>query len=364
MSAANPFTPMFGIVPPFMAGRKRLTNELFSAFDNGYGDPNLSSIIVGARGTGKTALLSYVSDHAAQCGWVVASSTASEGMLDDLIDQTLISAKEFIAPNDKRKLKSISLGQFVGLEWDNQPMRKGTWRTQMSALLDQLAGHDVGLLITVDEVKADLAEMRQLVIAYQHFIREKRQVALLMAGLPHNVSGLLADEDISFIRRARQHRLGRISDNEVREAFYTTVEQGGRTIAPQALDKAVASIDGFPYMFQLVGYHVWSEAPSSPEISVEDTHRGIDRARAEMESSILQSTYRDLSNGDLRFLRAMLDDEGDSSLADIAKRMGVKSNYASQYKRRLLEQGVIGERDRGYVGFDMPLFREYLTSRP
>lgn len=363
MSAANPFTPMFGVVPPYMAGRKRLTSELLSAFSNGYGDPNLSSIIVGARGTGKTALLSYVSDHAMQCGWVVASSTASEGMLDDLIDQTLISAKKFIAPDDKHKLKSISLGQLVGIEWDNQPMRKGTWRTQMITLLNQLAEHDVGLLITVDEVKADLDEMRQLVIAYQHFIREKRQVALLMAGLPHNVSGLLADKDISFVRRARQHRLGRISDNEVREAFYSTVEQGGRFIASRALDEAVAAIDGFPYMLQLVGYHVWSESPSSSEISIDDTCRGIDRARAEMESSILQSTYRELSNGDLRFLRAMLDDDGDSSLADIAKRMGVKSNYASQYKRRLLEQGVIGERERGYVGFDMPMLHEYLASR-
>lgn len=38
--------------------------------------------------------------------------------------------------------------------------------------------------------------------------------------------------------------------------------------------------------------------------------------------------------------------------------MGVASNYASQYKRRLLEDGVIGERRRG---FDIPAFREFLS---
>lgn len=43
--------------------------------------------------------------------------------------------------------------------------------------------------------------------------------------------------------------------------------------------------------------------------------------------------------------------------------MGVASNYASQYKRRLLESGVIGERGRGVVGFDIPGFREYLKSQ-
>ena len=40
----------------------------------------------------------------------------------------------------------------------------------------------------------------------------------------------------------------------------------------------------------------------------------------------------------------MLPDSGPSRVTEIAKRMGVASNYASQYKRRLLEDGVIGER--------------------
>ena len=40
--------------------------------------------------------------------------------------------------------------------------------------------------------------------------------------------------------------------------------------------------------------------------------------------------------------------------------MGVKSNYASQYRARLIEQGIIGERGRGRVGFDLPYFKEYL----
>ena len=52
-----------------------------------------------------------------------------------------------------------------------------------------------------------------------------------------------------------------------------------------------------------------------------------------------------------------------SRISEIAKRMGVASNYASQYKRRLLEDGVIGERGRGLVGFDIPAFREFLNEK-
>lgn len=58
----------------------------------------------------------------------------------------------------------------------------------------------------------------------------------------------------------------------------------------------------------------------------------------------------------------MLPDSGPSRVSEIAN-MGVASNYASQYKRRLLEDGVIGERGRGLVGFDIPAFREFLNEK-
>ena len=82
-----------------------------------------------------------------------------------------------------------------------------------------------------------------------------------------------------------------------------------------------------------------------------------------MASASLETTYRELSDKDIEFLLAMLPDSGPSRTSEIAKRMGVASNYASQYKRRLLEDGVIGERGRGLVGFDIPAFREFLSEK-
>lgn len=52
-----------------------------------------------------------------------------------------------------------------------------------------------------------------------------------------------------------------------------------------------------------------------------------------------------------------------SLVADMAQRMGVASNYASQYRARLVEQGIIGARGRGKVAFDMPRFKEFLRSK-
>jgi hypothetical protein len=344
-----------------MAGRESLMEEISAAFANGLGDPNLSTIISGARGSGKTAFISLMAQEAQSQGWISADVTAAPGMLEDILSQSTLAAANFLDAAGSRKLKGVTIGQVIGIEWENRPPVVGNWRTQMTQILDQLAQQDVGLLITVDEVNVNLEEMKQLVRTYQHFIREGRKVGLLMAGLPFAVSSLLNDESVSFLRRARKHRLGRISDLEIRDALKLTIVEGGRDIEPAALDAAVEATEGFPYMMQLVGYRIWAESPQNAVITAKDAARGIKLAKQEMAEGILEYTFSDLSAGDKRFLAAMLQDEKESTLADIANRMNVKSNYASQYKRRLLEQGVIGETPFGTLRFDMPAFKEYLV---
>lgn len=359
----NPFTPTFGLIPPFMAGRESLIRELSNAYTHGLGDPNLATIISGARGTGKTALISFMAEDANSQGWISANVTAAKGMLQDILDQTLLAASNFISDDSPKKLKGLGLGQIFSVEWENEPARLGNWRTQMTTILEQLAQQDIGLLVTVDEVKVSLDEMKQLAQVYQHFIREGRKVGLLMAGLPFEISSLLSDDDVSFLRRAKKHSLGRIPDSDVRDALKLTILNSGRDIEANALDAAVQATDGFPYMIQLVGYRIWAENPQNQTISKADVEHGVYLAQQEMTEGILEYTYRDLSKGDKRFLAAMLDDEKESELADIAERMGVKSNYAAQYKRRLLEQGVIGEAASGTLHFDLPVFRDYLESQ-
>ena len=38
---ANPFTPMFGRVPAYMAGREQIIDDMVLAFENDDSDPNL-----------------------------------------------------------------------------------------------------------------------------------------------------------------------------------------------------------------------------------------------------------------------------------------------------------------------------------
>lgn len=359
----NPFTPSFGHVPPVMAGRERLIRTMLQALENGPGDPNLSTILVGARGTGKTALLTRLSEEAENVGWISANVSALPGMLDDILVRAQRASAHIIDAAEGARLKSVNIAPLGGIAWEPGGKPAENWRSKLETLIMLLEEQGTGLLITVDEVKSNLDEMVQLAAVYQHFVREQRRVALVMAGLPSMVSELVSNESISFLRRARRHHFGRIPNVEIGEALGLTIRQAGRTIDPKALDLAIDAIDGFPYMMQLVGYEAWLQNPDAKEISYEDVRLGAALADREMQDHVLDATLRDLSRKDVEFLMAMAEDEGDSRLADIAARMNVKSNYASQYKRRLIEQGVIGERGRGEVGFDIPGFREFLLNR-
>lgn len=59
----------------------------------------------------------------------------------------------------------------------------------------------------------------------------------------------------------------------------------------------------------------------------------------------------------------MLPDGQPSSLADISARMGVGSNYASKYKERLIDAGVLGDVGQGFYSIDLPGFRDYVRER-
>jgi hypothetical protein len=276
------------------------------------------------------------------------------------IEQILEKAKGFIPTEARSEITGIqALGVGITREVGTAP--KLSWRTQMGRYLETLNGQDIGLLFTVDEVTAKEKEMVTLIDALQHFIREKRNVAMMMAGLPNHVIQLFQHESISFLRRAFRRNLDSVSIPEVKSAIKRTIGLADRTIAPDALDIAAAATQGFPLMIQLVGYHMFNQSKKK-RLVLEDAVSGIEMARADMENMIIDSTLRELSDNDLKFLKAMACDADDSRMADIIKRMEVSAAHAGYYRRRLIELGVISSVGRGKVAIDLPMLKDKLSN--
>ena len=359
----NPFTPSFGEVPLIMAGRAQVIQELDRSFSSTSRRPILTSVISGARGTGKTALLTFAEAQARERGWVSVSLVSLPGLLEEAYEQSCRQADHVIDMTLRTKrISSLGIGPMsVGIS-HSETTTPG-WRTRMNVLLDRLAEKGAGLLMTIDEITPRLDELIQLTSAYQLFVREERRVALLMAGLPHNVSLLLNDKSVSFLRRAESIRLGRIADHEIERALRDTFAQAGRSVSDDVIEEAVHTIGGFPFMMQLVGFNMWEEGGTSKDIKDARARRGIRLATEEFKTRILLPSYQELSPMDRRFLQAMLQDEGDSLLSTIARRLGKTNSYATQYKNRLLEHGIIGMRGSRSVGFELPSMREFLVEQ-
>jgi len=354
----NPFTPVFGNEPPVIGGRDTYINDVLKGLDNAPGDPNRITIFTGPRGSGKTVLLAAIADQARARGWISVHTPANDGMLVELIEQIERNAAEHLPKKSGIRLTGIQVSG-LGFTRTVSAKKPGTWRSQMDRFLDLMAEKQIGLLFTIDEATARVPELISFISTFQVFVMEKRNVALLMAGLPGNVIQMISDDNISFLRRAFRRELKPVSMPDVRAIMKKTIALSGRKIEDSALEYAAQKTEGLPFLIQLIGYHLFNQSELKI-IPRKDAIAGVEAAREDMRNMILDATLSDLSKTDVDFLRAMLHDEGSSRISAIAKRMGISASQASHYKRRLVIQGVIAECGRGLVEFAMPMLKNLL----
>ena len=86
-------------------------------------------------------------------------------------------------------------------------------------------------------------------------------------------------------------------------------------------------------------------------IDLVNVQAGAAEAEHAMVDQIAGPVWNRLSPMDRRFLVAMLRDEPDSSLADIAQRLGRTVQYARTYRRRLIAAGAISAASKARVCF-------------
>ncbi|MDR1188591.1 MAG: ATP-binding protein [Bifidobacteriaceae bacterium] len=356
----NPFTPTFGSQPLFLAGRHQVIDDVLEGLDNRPGDPNRSTLFVGPRGSGKTVLLARVSEAAQRAGWVAARVTATPGMSERLLEQIRRAGAEFLGPVAKSRLTSLNVSG-VGFSREVETAT-ATWGYRFTELVEKLNSQGVGVLVAVDEVNVDTPDMIGLATEYQQMVTDRRDVALLMAGLPGKVGQMLRSDTVSFLRRAFRRQLGAVTIQDAAEAIERTLLATDRRIEPVALNMAAATSEGYPFLIQLVGYHLWRSAREDAAIGVRDAERASLAAQADMDRMILDNTIHELSKKDLAFLVAMTEDGDESSMGDIAKRMGASPSLAGKYRRRLMDQGLIADSGYGRVRFELPMLRRYAAA--
>lgn len=253
----------------------------------------------------------------------------------------------------------------ISKDYELAPADPHDLRIEIGRLLDSPIMAGGGLLITVDEIHTiDTDELEQLAAITQHLIREDRNIALVMAGIPQAVDQLLADNAqrprvSTFLRRAEMVVLGKVDEAEVADSFLQTARDADRAWPAEIARECATATGGYPFMIQLVGYHTWRTAQGT-EITNEHAQRGIAVARRKIGQLVHAPALQDLSDVDKTILVAMAQDDGPSRSSDIAQRIGKNTSYVSVYKGRLERSGLIEVLPNGTLSFSTPELREYL----
>lgn len=357
------FSPSFGNRPSRLIGRDDVVRRLEDGLDALPGSRERATLILGQRGSGKTILLWELAERARAKGYVVADPTVcSEGMLDRIIEKLQRDGEDAL-PKRFPEVTSGSFSAFgftVGLQFSPEVQDGKTFAYKIACLAEALGECGKGILVLVDEVQANNADVRALVAAYQEMVGRGLNVALCMAGLPASISSTLNDRVLTFLNRASKIVLGPVRTGDI-DAFYAGAFDELRVSVDAETRAGLAgSAMGSPYLMQLIGHYAVVRAGNGGVLGGDDANEVIRSSVADYKSDVCQTTLNALSDKDVEFLTAMARDERDSAMSDVAARMGVTGDYAQKYRRRLIVAGVIQSKRRGYVSFAVPYLAEHL----
>ncbi len=350
--AINPFKPTAGMNPPELIGRDAVLDDFAEALENGPGAPDRLMRISGVRGTGKTVLLNALGDLARKKGFEVVDVASNAGFCSRILE----------ALQRNVRLESMSISpSILGVSLGSVEVSKSASHLG-EAMYD--AAKRGGLLITLDEIQdASTEEMRELGNEMQLLIRQGANVAFAFAGLPTSVDGVVVDDTLTFLQRAKHIELTRLSDFEVGGSFEETMRRAGKELDEGVAELLTKASAGYPFMVQLVGYYAWQVAArsGSESVSEEAARKGVQAALDSFNAMVIAPALRRVSERQFQYLAAMAQCEGgEITNGDIAKKMGLPANKVGSYRKRLIDTGLIEPAGYGCVSFAIPYMRDYL----
>ena len=368
-SARNPFIPTFGVSPSVFAGRSTVVDTFGRGLEGGVGDPRRALLLSGPRGIGKTVTLNELEDEAKRRGWVVLRAQP-HNLVQPLIDTAIPHALSVLSqqPSSRRRITGINIAGVGGVrsEMEEGHSPAPSLITGLNSLADA-AGATSGILITVDEVQsAPSAQLWELTAAVQDLMRDNRNIAFAAAGLPEGVEALLQHPGTTFLRRAQHSNLGPMSPEQTEEVLVWTAEAGEASFDSAALKRAVAMSRGYPFLIQLIGFHVYERTGGGGVIADHD----VEAVRTDVLDTLGQLVHGPALSSvppkQEEFLIAMArvqDGLSAVSTGEIARELNATPQALTMVRQALLRRELIYSPKHGYLNFTIPHMGHYLLKR-
>ena len=343
---SNPFNLGFGEVPSQYISRFAETEKILNSFTSE--TPfSRSFILVGVRGSGKTVMMSDISDKLKkEKNWVIVNLTPD---CDNIIAEAISDICR------QEKIKRISTKAQIGspifsvdISLENSNLESHEYAT-MRTVLDIAKKRKKKVLFTIDEIVANKS-IKKFTSLFQILVREKYPVFLLMTGLYDNVANVQDGKTSTFLYRSIKVNLAQLNVTGMAYSY----EQTLGISKSEALDMAKKT-NGYSYAFQLLGYYTWEKMKGNTKINTEIS------TRQHLEEYAYNKIWSEISKNEKQILNAMAL-QGENKVSALREITGFKTNEFSVYRSRLIGKGIVSSPDRGYLEFVLPYFGEFIVN--
>lgn len=347
----NPFSPSAGFAPPQLVDRESILFEFERALEDGPGSEGRFVRISGERGMGKTVLLEAMATRAAGRGWNTVTCEANEDCaayvhdrLEDLADTALDEVSLGLGPISAtlkaRDLSTVTLRRLFEIYFE----RGGA-----------------PLFLALDEVQDGFAsQLRAVVQAARASYGAGQEIFIALAGLPSMIEKARGTRGLTFLHRALGRNLGPLDLDRVRDSYAATFADQGLQITAEALAQLTEATEGHPYMMQILGrrlWDIWDEAGRTI-MGPQEVSKAIQAAEPTFQDAVSDVMVGECSERERQFLRCLLALGGHARTSQVAEAMGYAdtetssaAQKASMVRRSLIQKGLIGAPQRGFVAF-------------
>ena len=337
-----------GRIPPLYIDRLLQKNSIIDDFTDDM-PSNQIYMITGIRGSGKTVMMTDIEKALEKTEDFIILNLSIDG---NLIEQ--LAGGLYEHPLMKPKFVSMKfdfsmLGIGVSIE-RSDPVTDIA--TAVRKMLDVVKKMKKKLLIAIDEACCN-EEMKKFGSLFSIFLRTDYPVFLLMTGLPQNIYNVINAGTLTFLTRAPRVVLEPINYTLIRDTYkkvFGLDDEEGENMA--VLTK------GYSFGFQLLGYLLWERRKTDPKALCKDILGEYDARLAE---GAYDKIWQDLTDNDAAICRAIAENQS-NSVSEIRMKTKFSPQLFNNYKRRLIDRGIVNSRNHGTIEFCLPRFREYVLS--
>ncbi|MBQ6784132.1 MAG: ATP-binding protein [Acholeplasmatales bacterium] len=343
MSLNSPFNVSFGEKPNNLIERNDEFNQITSVFDSENPETKIM-IITGARGVGKTVLLSSIKkNYDNQKNWLCVDTNPNI----DILEQVASKIYEF-GKVKKLFLKAEFNFSFKGVGFSivgDEPV--SSIQVLLEKMFSYLKRKNIKVLVTLDDIASN-QYVRTFAHAYQSFIREGYLLYFLATGLYENIEKLSNEKNLTFLTRSTKIYLGKLNMKAITYSYmdvFNIEEDDALRIAKQT--------NGYAYGFQLLGSILYKSDKKKIDSDV------LKKYDLYLDDNSYSLIWNSLSKNEKIILFSMINTN--SSIKEIIEKTGLTNSAIQVYKKQLVRKGLVDDSTRGKLTFVLPRFNEFVT---